>query len=249
MKRLILLQNDYPGTGKSTLAQCFSHYLRQYGVAHQMLTLTEEDEEVPLGTIQLDSSSLTPREFLENLDASPLTILDIDTSVGEFFHRFYEENEIESILSEAGISLSVVLPITSERESFDSVVQAAEVYSDNAEYLIAHLITSSYEDDEKVWDSSYAARVMDMFEAVELHIPEVGAQMETQLKARHLDLAEAMRHPEEVQLMGKDFDKWMARVQGQIESTRQFLFGDAFRPTIMVAPPKKSARRKRAVKA
>tara|TARA_R110002049_G_scaffold44343_1_gene130309 strand:+ start:167 stop:913 length:747 start_codon:yes stop_codon:yes gene_type:complete len=248
MKRLILLQNDYPGTGKSTLAQCFSHYLRQYGVAHQMVSLTEEGEEAQSGTLHLETASLTPRELLACLDESPLTILDIDTGAGEFFHRFYEEHEIEAILGEAGISLSVVLPITSERESFDSVVQAAEVYSDNAEYLIAHLITSSYEDDDKVWDSSYAARVMDMFEAVELHIPEIGFQMDTQLKARHLDLAEVLRHPEEVQMMGKDFEKWLARVQGQIESTRQFLFGDAFRPTIMVAPPKK-ARRKRAVKA
>ncbi len=249
MKKLILIQNDYPGTGKSTLAQCFSHYLRQFGVEHQMLSLREEDEEVLPGTVLLETANLTAREFLAQLDESPLTIMDIETGAGEFFHRFYEANEIENILGEAGISLSVVLPVTSERESFDSVTHAAEIYSDNAEYLIAHLVTSSYEDDDKVWDGSYAARVMDMFEAVELHIPEVGYQIEMQLRGRHLDLAEALMHPEETELLGKDFTKWMTRVQGQIESSRQFLFGDAFRPTIAVLPPKKKSRSRKAAKA
>ena len=40
--KLILIQNDYPSTGKSTLAHCFSHYLGQHGVSHQVKTLVEE---------------------------------------------------------------------------------------------------------------------------------------------------------------------------------------------------------------
>jgi DNA polymerase III delta prime subunit len=47
MKKLILIQNDYPGTGKSTLALCFHRYLQQYGVSHQLLSLTEEDIAAP----------------------------------------------------------------------------------------------------------------------------------------------------------------------------------------------------------
>ncbi len=241
MKKLILIQNDYPSTGKSTLAHCFSHYLDQYGVSHQVKTLVEEtqkDEDSHL----LDSTRLTGRSLLSLLESSPITILEVSTGLGEFFSKFYQNHQLDQLLSEANISLSVVLPVTSESDSFDSVIEAAEVYSDNAEYLIAHLITSSYEDDDKIWDRSYAARVMDMFEAVELHIPEIGFQTEMELRAQHKDLAEAILDSNAASSYGKDFTKWHNRVMAQVDSARQYLFGESFKPTTQPKLVEKRAR-------
>jgi hypothetical protein len=124
------------------------------------------------------------------------------------------------------------------------VIEAAEVYSDNAEYLIAHLITSSYEDDEKIWDRSYAARVMDMFEAVELHIPEIGFQIEMELRAQHKELADAILDLNAAGSCGKDFTKWNNRVMGQVESARQYLFGEAFKPLTQPKVVEKKGRNK-----
>ena len=230
MKKLILIQNDYPGTGKSTLARCFHRYLQQYGVTHQVFTLAEEDIPAQAGSKVLDVSSLTPREFLASIDASPLTILDVSTGLGEFFNKFYQGSEMEQILQEAGVAVSVVLPVTADRESFDSVIEAAEVFSDNAEYLIAHLVTSCYDEDDKVWDTSYAARVMDMFEAVELHIPEITFHLE--LNSERMSLDNALQVSDAEERLGKEYAKWHRRVMGQVDSARQYLFGDAFRPTM-----------------
>lgn len=243
MKKLILIQNDYPGTGKSTLALCFHRYLQQYGVTHQLLSLTEEDAFTPEGTTALDASSLTPRAFLAHIDASPLTILDVSTGLGEFFNKFYQGSEMDQILHEAGVALSVVLPVTADHESFDSVTDAAETFSDNAEYLIAHLVTSCYDEDDKVWDTSYAARVMDMFEAVELHIPEITFQVELSTERMSLDAALQIEDAEE--RLGKEYTKWNRRVMGQVDSARQYLFGDAFRPT-MAPKPVKTVRKAKA---
>lgn len=236
MKKLILIQNDYPGTGKSTLALCFHRYLQQFGVSHQLLSLSEEESPDTSGAISLDVTSLTPDTFFEHVDASPLSILDISTGLGEFFNKFYQGSEMEKILSEAGIAVSVVLPVTADRESFESVIEAAEVFSDNAEYLIAHLVTSCYDEDDKVWDSSYAARVMDMFEAVELHIPEILFHLE--LSTHHMSLEDALHNDDAEESLGKEFTKWNRRVMGQVDSARQYLFGDAFRPTVMPKPAK-----------
>lgn len=241
MKKLILLLNDYPSTGKSTLARCFSQYLGRFGAPHQLKTLVEETESDDDEHL-LDATRLTPRTFLEVLEESPVTILEVATGQAEFFGKFYANHGLETLLEEADISLSVVLPVTSETESFDSVIEAAEVYSDHAEYLIAHLVTSSYEDDDKVWDRSYAARVMDMFEAVELHIPEVGFQIEHELHAKHLELTDVLQDEGLQAALGKDYTKWHDRVLGQVESARQYLFGEAFRPTLKPRLPERKTR-------
>lgn len=241
MKKLILIQNDYPGTGKSTLALCFQRYLEQYGVRHQLLSLTEEGVPTTAGASVLDVSSLTPDEFFSRVDAEVLTILEIGTGLGEFFNKFYQGSEMDQLLAEAGIAVSVVLPVTADRESFDSVTEAAEIYSDNAEYLIAHLVTSCYDEDDKVWDTSYAARVMDMFEAVELHIPEITFHAE--LGEERMTLDSALQLADAEDRLGKEYSKWHRRVMGQVDSARQYLFGEAFRPT-MVPKQAKPAPRK-----
>ena len=161
---------------------------------------------------------------------------DSKTGLGEFFNKFYHGTEMDQTLQAAGIALSVVLPVTADRESFDSVTEAAEVFSDNAEYLIAHLVTSCYDEDDKVWDTSYAARVMDMFEAVELHIPEITFQLE--LSTERMSLDNALQNGDAEERLGKEYTKWHRRVMGQVDSARQYLFGDAFRPTMAPKPAK-----------
>lgn len=243
MKKLIIIQNDYPGTGKSTLSLCLQRYLGEYGVSHRLLALTEDSAALTPGAVQLDADSLTPRSFLAHVDAAPITILEVATGLGEYFNQFFQSSELDTILYETGVAVTVVLPVTADRESFDSVTQAAEVYSDNAEYLIAHLVTSSYDEDDKVWDTSYAARVMDMFEAVELHIPEITFHLE--LSLAHMDLDDALQASDSEERLGKEYTKWHRRVMGQVDSARQYLFGDAFRPTIQPKPAK-PARKSRA---
>jgi hypothetical protein len=46
----------------------------------------------------LNASLLTPREFLVNIDAFPLTILDIATGLGEFLNKFYQGCDMDQIL-------------------------------------------------------------------------------------------------------------------------------------------------------
>lgn len=243
MKKLILIQNDYPSTGKSTIARCFSRYLGQYGVSHQMKTLVDDASNLDHEHC-IDSTRLTHLSFMETLEESPITILEVSTGLGEFFHKFYQNHQMGTTLDEADISLSVVLPVTSEGDSFDAVIESAEVFSDHAEYLIAHLITSSYEDDDKVWDRSYAARVMDMFEAVELYIPEIGFQVDMTLRSEHKQLSEVLLGNMPAEDLGKDFVKWHNRVMGQIDSARQYLFGEAFKPTTQPKQADKKSRLK-----
>jgi len=195
MKRLIMIQGDVAGTGKPTLTRCLAHDLSNHGVAHQMAQLA--DEKIPLSDmVHFDTETLTPRTLLSFVDQSPLGIIGIESGHGEFFGHFYQGHDTENILAETDCQLSVLIPVGSEPGTDESVVRAAQVCSDSAGHTIARTATSTYDVVSDVWDHSYAARVMDMFEAVDLQLPEIGFQLEMELRAQHMDLASAMASPD-----------------------------------------------------
>lgn len=243
MKKLLLIQNDYAGAGKTTLARCITRYLKQNRAHFQTLVLSEEEGDVGDAHAWIDPNNLNLREFVNHLDMAPLTILEAASGMAELFGKFYQSHEMQDLLHELGVEMTAIIPVTGETDSYQAVIDAAETFSDNAQYLIAHTVTSSYEDDDAVWDRSYAARVMDMFEAVELHIPELGFQVEQLLRSKHIDLAEALLDGDPCATYGKDFEKWYRRIESQIDGTRQYLFGDDFKPLPAPPPPKKGGRK------
>ena len=230
MKKLILIQNDYTGAGKSTLVRLLRRYLTQHRVSHQFVMLDEEEM-----SSEPDVRYINPiqkgvlAQILEVLDESDITLMEAASGMGEMVSRLYEQHELYSVFAELGIEVTVVLPVNNDPESFDAVTEAAEVYSDNVQYLIAHSTTSAYDEDDGSWDSSYAARVMDMFEAVEVRYPAAGVEMESAFRTHHTDLASALLESDAEERYGKEFTRWLKRSMGQTEAARQYLFGDSFR--------------------
>ncbi len=243
MKKLILLQNDFAGAGKSTVVRLLRRYLQQHNVVHQFLVMDEEES-----SIEPDARYLNPYQggagtLVSWLDRSPMTILEIASGMGEMWMKLYDQHELHHVFHEMGVEMTIVLPVTNDVESFDAVTEAAEVYSDNVQYLIAHSTTSAYDESDRGWDSSYAARVMDMFEAVELKFPAATIEMENMFRNRHTDLAASLADVGNEEAYGKDFAKWLRRSMGQVETARQYLFGDNFRA--LADNSKEPARRSR----
>lgn len=245
MKRLILIQNDFSGAGKTTLSQCLHQYLQSYRVAHHCVAIVEStDDSRPVA--QIEAATMRRQTFVAELDRSDLVIMEVDSGMGDLFTSFYRRNELETLLPELGIELAVLIPVTSDRECFDGVTEAASVYSDSAQYLIVHTPTGScYDDDERAWERSYAARVMDMFEAADMEMPVISESLDLKLKLSHRELPQMMMEPTADAEMQQEMSKWFRRVSSQIETARNHIFGDAFRPTIAIAPePKRRGRAK-----
>jgi hypothetical protein len=145
-----------------------------------------------------------------------------------------------------GWDLTVVVPVTSEEESFDAVTTAAEVFSDCAQYFVVHTPTSSFYDDESLaWERTHAARVMDMFEAVDMNMPSAPDSLEYQLKIRHVELFEAVHVTDADPTLHTEVAKWLRKFAAQLDVARKYVFGDAFRPEIRVLPAKEQARKSR----
>lgn len=245
MKRLILIQSDYAGAGKTTLAQCFERYLHLHRVPHHSAVLTEStDGNSARAEIALDELSVST--FLSHLRHADLVLFEIETGLADAFHAFYLKAELGNVLSEWGFEMTVVVPVTSEEESFDAVALAAEVFSDATQYLVAHTPTSSsYDDESSHWEHSHAARVMDMFEAVDMGMPAAQSGLEFQLKTRHVELHRVIAGREEDPALEAEVAKWFRKVAAQLDALQKYLFGDAFRPEIRVILPKEHARKTR----
>ena len=76
MKRLILIQNDYSGAGKTTLSRCLEHYLQSYQVPHHSVSLVENADD--LGHT-IAAAELRLPALISHLDRSELVILDLET--------------------------------------------------------------------------------------------------------------------------------------------------------------------------
>jgi hypothetical protein len=245
MKRLILIQNDYAGAGKTTLAQCFHQYLNMHRVPHHNAVLTEAAD-ISRPRAQMDADDLTLPVFISHLDRGDLLILEIESGMTDLFYTFYEKHELANLLPEMGWDMTVVIPVTSEDESFDAAATAAEVFSDSAQYFVPHTPTSSfYDDDAQAWDRSHAARVMDMFEAVDMNMPSAPDALEYQLKIRHVELFDAIEVTDEDPGLHTEVAKWFRKVSAQLDAAKKYLFGDAFRPEIRVLPTKEQTRKTR----
>lgn len=221
MNKLILLPSDVPATGKSTLARCLSRYLDLHEVPHRCLTVGEEAHFVD----EFEFAQLQPHRLLSLFETASVVILDLATGCAAPFARRFEAGDWAGLLAGHDISLTVVLPITADPDSFEPVLEAVETYSDGAEYVVAHLLSGCYDSEDRDWDRSYAARVMDMFETAELYLPEGGAGLETELRARRLTLAQALMVPAAEPLLSK----WLQPVLAQIDGVRRALFGEALR--------------------
>lgn len=245
MKRLILIQNDFAGAGKTTLAQCFDHYLNLHRVPHHNAVLTESYD-AGRTRAQMDADDLKLPVLISQLDKSDLLILEIESGMTDFFYGFYQKNELETLLPELGWEMTVVLPVTNEEESFDAVTTAAEVFSDTAQYFVVHTPTSSFYDDEsRAWDRSYAARVMDMFEALDMIMPPAPDSLEFQMKVRHVELPEVIEVTDADPVLHTEVAKWFRKVGTQLDAAKKYVFGDAFRPEILVLPAKDQSRKVR----
>src|SRR5471032_2045729 len=109
MKRLILIQNDYPGAGKSTLAECLHHYLQSYRVQHHLVSLVETaDDSCPHD--QIEAGGFRLPSLIAHLDRSDLVILDVASGLGEMFNSFYKKHELDHVLPELGFEMTVLVP-------------------------------------------------------------------------------------------------------------------------------------------
>ena len=95
MKKLILIQNDYSGAGKSTVVRLFRRYLANHHVANQFVLLSEDRRTIEPDVIHMDPSEIEVEadSLVDLIDKADITVMELAAGMGEFFLRQYEQHE------------------------------------------------------------------------------------------------------------------------------------------------------------
>lgn len=189
MKKLIIVSNDSPDTGKSLISALLSFYLQRKGVPH---TLIQSDEDVSTDDERIFFDLLyepDTEEFIAAIDKFPATIFDISTGQTDEFLSFFLDRDVQNCLEELEVEVTVVSPVDGGEGSIHSLLQLVDSLATHADFVVAHNSALSEQYMKDYWPGSEAEERLDFHDAKHLQIPDLFDEESGTLSELACDLA------------------------------------------------------------
>lgn len=232
MKKLIIVANDLESSGKSVLARAISSHLKNNEVSHQLITSNEMDvTDTFEGEFwdledQFDSSLL-----IAAMDSHDALVLDIHTGAARNWGEFCEEEEIENLLVELDAEMTIVIPSTGNEQCNNEIVDLGEIFSDSADYVIAHVPMEVEERTALEWTKSPADKAMRNLGAVNLDISDLSDDLVTAIGSSNKNFVSALNQPSTLPRFTEvQITQWLENVGNSLEEA-----GDYLLPEVMGA--------------
>lgn len=229
MKKLIAIINDLESSGKTSLASALTHTYTEAGYDTLLVSTDEADVE--------DNFSAEFWDFEDEVDLSMLigaldnhdtVIIDIASGSARVWADFCEENEIDTVLSEIDAEMALLLPVHPSERNLNEVVDLLEIFSDTADYVIAHLPIAARRSEPVAWQGSQAAKACKYLGASEITIPGISSELETALESHGLTMAKALRNLENLpRFVEVEVMQWREAAQEAIVQESAYLFSDS----------------------
>ena len=224
MKKLILIQNDCSRSGKSTVAAAISNMLKQRGVGFNLCHTDEERMEDPdfFDLVDFDQS-----QIIELVDSEPVTVIDVATGTAEDLAEIFTKHELDDLLAELDVEITVVIPVVSTEESLEETVRLAETFADGADYVVAMTGKEEKRLAQEDWDASYAAKAMGYLGAIEVEIPAASSALVATLKEQQISMADASSNPGQLPGFAKtEIDGWYEACIANMAIAHDYLLGE-----------------------
>ena len=192
MKKLILIANDLESTGKTTTSHVMSEYLDRKGIKNKIVSTDihagPSCEDQPLLDL---NDGVTASDFISMLDNWGTVILDLHSDGGAaVLGEIFQEEEIGCVLSEIEAELTIVIPANEEAEGYEKMVEIAEVFNDDADYIVVH--TPMVAELDGSYEHSEAAKALDYLGCVEVEMPEFDSSAMKMLDELGMSLGSAL---------------------------------------------------------
>ncbi len=227
MKKLIVVVNDLERSGKSTLARVLSHHLQAEEVKHLLVTSDEMDmtDAFPGEFWDLEDQ-FDVSQVISAIDRHDAVVLDVHSGAARNWGDLFESEDLENLLAEIDAEMTLVIPDTRTERCNEEICDLAEIFSDQADYLIVHLPGDKRT--EIKWKGSPAEKAIRYLGASEVEMPGLPDSLHTALENAGVTLPEALNNPSllprfaEVQVM-----QWIERVSSCLAGGNEQLLPDA----------------------
>ena len=226
MKKLIVVVNDLERSGKSALARAIAHHLNESEVKHLLVTSNEMDmSDSYKGEFwdledQFDVSLLIGA--LDNFDA---IVLDVHTGAARNWGEFCENEDLENLLAELDTEMTMVIPNNQSERCNEEMSDLAEIFADQADYVIAHL-----PGDERAvkWKASPAEKAVRYLGASEVSFPGMPDDLVTALETSEVKFANALNNPSELPRFAEvQVAQWLEKANGALVAGQDYLLPEA----------------------
>jgi len=226
MKKLIVVANDLERSGKSSLARAIYHHLKELEAKVLFVTSNEMDMTENFDgdfwdlEDQFEVSSLIAA--LDNHDA---VVLDVHTGAARNLGEFCESEDLENLLAELEAEMTLVIPNTQSERCNEEITDIAEIFSDSADYVIAHLPGNER---AVKWKASPAEKAIRYLGATEIRIPAINEDLVTAIESTDFDFAEALNTPANLPRFAEvQVNQWLEKVSAALGEAHEYLHPEA----------------------
>ena len=230
MKKLLVVLNDLEGSGKSTVARTLSHYLKENDVPHKLIISDEGDAEAGLeGEFWDIEDEIEMSHLIRVLDRHEVVIVDVASGAARNWGDFCESEELENVLAEMDVEMTLIIPEHLSERCHEEIIDLAEIFSDQADYVIAHLPLEARGSREEKWKGGAAAKAMNYLGALEISVPAINADLATALESSEKSLPEALCDMESLpRFLEVQVSEWQEQAVLACERAGDYLIPERF---------------------
>lgn len=226
MKKLIVVVNDLERSGKSALARAISHHLNESEVKHLLVTSNEMDmTDSYKGEFWDLEDQFDVSLLIGALDSYDAIVLDVHTGAARNWGEFCESEDLENLLAELDAEMTMVIPNNQSERCNEEMTDLAEIFADQADYVIAHLPG----DDRAVkWKASPAEKAVRYLGASEVNFPGMSDDLVTALETSEVEFANALNNPSGLPRFAEvQVTQWLEKANEALIAGHDYLLPEA----------------------
>jgi hypothetical protein len=225
-RQINLVINGKGGVGKSFVATNLVQYFKDRELIHHAIDTDHENSTLKRFHQEAQFINLErPGEIdgiLNAAETCDLLVVDCRAASTDLFVAFFEEVNLNEVLAELDLRLTVICPVNHEAESVEQLRVLSSAWGTGCQWIIVK--NEAHCETFKLYDSSKARRhLLDSLAAREISVKRLHHWLVTAFNQHNVTPTGALKHPAFNLLDRQRVKRWQTEFYGQLDSVADLL--------------------------